>query len=379
MRGWNRTLKSAQLECHRTGSRTQRVCLFTEFCPDLSTVERWAATVQSLRRCGVEAEVWLLRGTPGNVSDFEKFGVSARCFFAESVGSYPRVIRELRRSFLRERTIVHAFEPIQGVLAGVAATSTRTRVLYHRQHQRHALLPSLLGNLASGLADLRVSPSLAARPSVKLLPWEVALGGVSDFPSHNSHTEASRRLGFSKEEPTCVVVGRMRREKGQDLVIRAMADPRLKRCRLILVGDGPFRVALESLAVSLEVTDRVFFVGHSDCVSDYLALADVVCIPSRREAFGFAAAEAMMAGKPIVATRVGALAEIMRHESSALLVSPKADAVAGGLERLLREKELAERLGKQARAVARTSLTMDAMAARWRSIYESLGYLSPVA
>lgn len=116
--------------------------------------------------------------------------------------------------------------------------------------------------------------------------------------------------------------GRMVPKKGFDVLLRAHAiDP--TQSRLTLIGDGPERERLEQLARTLGLNGEVRFGGEQDHdrVLEEMAAAEVVAIPSLQEPFGLTALEAMSLGKPIVASRVGGLTEVLEG-ADALLVKP---------------------------------------------------------
>ena len=116
--------------------------------------------------------------------------------------------------------------------------------------------------------------------------------------------------------------GRMIPNKGFDVLLRAKAENR-GQWRLVLMGDGPERNALESLARTIGLNGDVVFCGNQprSQVLSAIAEADLVVVPSRKDSFGMAALEAMAYGKPIVATRVGGLPEVLKN-ADALLVEP---------------------------------------------------------
>ncbi len=122
-----------------------------------------------------------------------------------------------------------------------------------------------------------------------------------------------------------LAVGRMVYKKGFDVLLRAFAQCRNigTATRLTLIGDGPERNRLESLARDLGLEHRVEFAGlqNQDQVRDAMQASRLVVIPSRQEPFGMVALEAMAVGKPVVATRAGGLPEILK-EADALLVEP---------------------------------------------------------
>ncbi len=120
---------------------------------------------------------------------------------------------------------------------------------------------------------------------------------------------------------TILGVGRLAREKGFDLLVEAMTS--LPGHRLLLVGDGPERARLEALASSLGVEDRVEFAGwvSEPWVSRFRP--DALAVPSRFEAMSLVVLEAMRAGVPLVATRVGGIPELVVDQVTGVLVDPE--------------------------------------------------------
>jgi len=136
-----------------------------------------------------------------------------------------------------------------------------------------------------------------------------------------------------------IAAGRMFRQKGFDVFLRAHAATASKP-HMTLIGDGPERESLERLASSLGLKGEVSFSGQQDreSVLAEMAKAELIVIPSRRESFGMVALEAMALGKPVVASRVGGLPEILKG-ADALLVEPDepntlANAIDTALEKV---------------------------------------------
>lgn len=127
--------------------------------------------------------------------------------------------------------------------------------------------------------------------------------------------------------PRVVVVGRLSPGKGQDVMLRALAhlvnadrDLELRLVGSVFPGYEWFEESLRSLAAQLGVAARVEFAGFSDDVASEFGKASVAVVPSRKEAFGTVALEALAVGTPIVASNVEGLAEIVSHGKSGLLV-----------------------------------------------------------
>ena len=130
-------------------------------------------------------------------------------------------------------------------------------------------------------------------------------------------------------------LGRLDAVKGYDLLLRALA--RLPGVRAVVVGEGAARPALEALAGELGVADRVALPGWSDQPSAALPGFDVFCLPSRSEGFPLSIVEAMLAELPVVATRVGSVAELVADGRTGVVV--ERDDVDGLVEALARLRD----------------------------------------
>ena len=154
------------------------------------------------------------------------------------------------------------------------------------------------------------------------------------------------------EPPHVLFAGRLSEEKG--ILEFLEATEGLER---VIVGDGPLRP---------RVPEAVGFVPPSE-IGAYYERAAVVCVPSRREGYGFSAREAMAYGRPVVATRVGGLPDAVIPDVTGLLAPP--DELRGAIELLLRDAELRARLGTGAREHARAHFAHPAAAARLLAVY----------
>jgi glycosyltransferase involved in cell wall biosynthesis len=187
------------------------------------------------------------------------------------------------------------------------------------------------------------------------------------------------------ERPTVVFAGRLVREKGADVLLRAFVAVarEIPSARLVLAGDGPERSELERAIRDLGLTERVTLAGalSFEAVQESFRGAWVQAVPSRwPEPFGMVAAEAMMRGTAVVASDSGGLREIVREGGTGFLVPPGDDeALAPALLRLLRDPGLADRMGREGRETASTRFGIDAHVDRFLALYERLGSGAGVA
>lgn len=180
---------------------------------------------------------------------------------------------------------------------------------------------------AYGWISTFIAPSRFVRE--KLVAYGIAEGKIEVVPHF---IDLEGRVPRFESEARAVFVGRLSEEKGVDVLLRAMKD--VKHLTCAIVGDGPEKEKLHALAKELKL-DNVEFLGalYGEDLDREIARAKAVVIPSQSyETFGLTALEAYAWGKPVIASRIGALPEIVREGETGLLFTPT------------EPKELAERL-----------------------------------
>jgi glycosyltransferase involved in cell wall biosynthesis len=170
-------------------------------------------------------------------------------------------------------------------------------------------------------------------------------------------------------------MGVLEERKGQRFLLAAAAELKARGLSLQyrIAGDGALRRSLEQQAVDLGLVDNVQFSGFVADTAEFLASIDLFVMPSLFEGLGVAALEAMAAGKPVIATRVGGLAESVLDEVTGLLVAPRdATALANAIEKLVRDPSLALALGSQGVERVRQHYSLEQMARRNEAYYYEL-------
>lgn len=190
---------------------------------------------------------------------------------------------------------------------------------------------------------------------------------------------ACYRDNFARpDERLLVHVSNMRPVKRITDVVRAFA--RIQRAvpaRLILIGDGPDRMAAERLACDLEIADRVTCTGNLNMIENILAIADIFLLASEVESFGLAALEALACEVPVIAYRIGGVPEVVAHGACGMLVPLyDHDALADVTVELLQDEERLLSFRQQARTHVTSQFEMDAGIRAYEMYYERL--LSPV-
>jgi glycosyltransferase involved in cell wall biosynthesis len=198
---------------------------------------------------------------------------------------------------------------------------------------------------------------------------------ADQFLASASAAPSREREGLPDEAYVVGIVGRLSGEKGHRHFLEAVAPLCRERrnLRCLVVGDGPLRAALESDVTKLGIREQVVFAGFRRDIATMYALMDVVVLPSLGEGLPVTLLEAMAMGKPMVATRVGGVPEVIDDGRDGLIVPPaNSDSLRVALDRMLQDTTFAERLGRAAAEKVRTRFSADLLARRTTEVYRQV-------
>lgn len=179
--------------------------------------------------------------------------------------------------------------------------------------------------------------------------------------------------GFSDDVFRIGAIARLEAGKGIEYLVRAMAKLKDEPIVCLIIGDGSLRSDLADLARSLGVADCVHFAGYIPNASAHIRSVDVLAVPTLAEAFGLVCVEAMARGKPVVASRVGGIPEIVVHGETGILVPPADEsALADAILLLSRDEDLRRRLGMAGRERYVSHFSVERMGAAVLELYREL-------
>jgi glycosyltransferase involved in cell wall biosynthesis len=207
---------------------------------------------------------------------------------------------------------------------------------------------------------------------VKLFPQKKIIAMPSDIIVSNA------ALKVDELKSDLLYVGALGRYKGCEYLIEAMKYIVLElgNCRLRIVGDGPKRNEYEQLSRSMGLEKNISFEGFvpHNKIPEYYASTKIVVFPSVvPETFGRIAAEAMVMGKPVIATRTGGIPEIVRHGENGIIVQPKnSRKIADAAIYLLKNETLADRMGKNGQKYVEEKYSPSIIAKKYFGLYEKL-------
>jgi rhamnosyl/mannosyltransferase len=289
----------------------------------------------------------------------------------------PGMARAIRRS---RADVVHFHHPNPTAVLSYLASGRRGPlvVTYHsdiiRQRVLGALFTPVLHRflrgadaiLASSPDYARTSPVLRAHADrVRIVPF-----GIRAEAFETADVDEVARLRAAYGPRVVLAVGRLVYYKGFDYLIRAMA---VVEGHLVILGDGPLRAPLQSLASGLGLAGRVTLAGAVPRLAPYYHAADVFALPAvaRSEAFGLVQLEAMAAGLPVVNTRIDSGVPFVSRDGESGITVPPADAraLARALGHLLDAPALRRRLGTAARERVRREFSLHRMVADTLATY----------
>lgn len=250
------------------------------------------------------------------------------------------------------------------------------RALKRDEIARAAVVTAVCGAIAETLVrDYGVS-----REQVRIVP------NGADLPDEAIEAPVARRwrerFGASLIRPLWVVPARLEDQKGHVYLFDALAEvwKRGLDFSLALAGEGSLRGALEERARMLGLANKIHFLGQLEDLGSLLAAADAVVLPSLWEGLPLAMLEAMVRARPVTATSVGGVPEVIENEVHGQLVPPAdATALADALERFHRKPDRAMRLGRAGAERVRADYTWRAVVQGFESVYDDVMGLATFA
>jgi len=290
-------------------------------------------------------------------------------------------IRSVMREWLPD--IVHTHRAALQYVLGAVDGPLRRRVLHtvHTVASRETGAAGRLANWAAfhlGVAPVAICGFIATSitRSYGIAPRAIIPNGipVARFSRPTlSPAEWRRANAIPERAVVFACVARLAAPKNIPALLEAFAALERSDATLVLAGDGPLRAQLEDEARGHGLADSVRFLGTRLDVPELLAASDVFVLPSSWEGHPLSVMEAMAAGRAVVATNVGGVAELVKHDETGLLVdSNDVRGLASAMRAMAEKRELRERLGREAGRVAAESLDVSLMAERYDALYQDL-------
>ena len=310
------------------------------------------------------------------VSEFEKAGIEVKIFKKKGklgMGVIWKIFRYLRRE---KPQIVHTHLFGGDTWGRIAAILARVPIIISTEHNT---------NIDEGISK-RIVKKFLSFFTAKIIAVSEAVKKYSIQKDHISGKEMevilngvqmNKFLSISQKEfgdpPIIGIVGRLEEQKGHKYLFEALNLLKVIPWTLWIIGEGSKKAELERLAKNLDLRERVMFLGARDNISEILDKIDIFVLPSLWEGLGIAVIEAAAAGKPIVASRVGGIPEIIENERTGVLVESKnVKSLADGLERVLLGEGEALLMGRSARDYVKEKFDIKRMVKEYEKLYERL-------
>lgn len=299
----------------------------------------------------------------------------------QGIERVPRFAERLR-SFRPAIVHFHLNWPLACQYAILAARFARPGALVATAHLYVEASLSARARLQQRVLSRQVDRYLAVSGAVKKelvakLGWpenriEVVHNGVI-LPADLLQPDQALRRNLTGGGGGAVVLvpARLTTQKGQSVLLRAA--PAVAGANFVFAGDGPDRAALAALASELGIDDRVTFLGRRRDVPKLIAAADVVVLPSWYEGLPLAVLEAMAAGRPVIASRLPGVQEIITEGADGVLFEPGDPAdLARAIGDVLTNPSEARRLGAAARQTVAGRFSAGAMGDQVGQVYAAL-------
>jgi len=294
-----------------------------------------------------------------------------------------RLLGQLVRKFREDKVqLVHTHHLEQLLFAGIAARLVGAAVVHtehefytlgRRRHQQILRLLSVLAGTVTTVAE-PVTEFLNQSVGIPMRKLKTIPNGVDLSRFQSARPMNRSELGWNGENVVVGCVARLVPGKGHAVLLDAFHRVlgRQPQTRLLLVGEGGERSRLEAQAGALGLNGSVRFLGARADVPRLLAACDVVTLASTCEGLPLSILEAMAAGKPVVATRVGCVPQVVHDGLTGLLVPPgDAAALAESLESLVRNQGTRRRLGMQACQLMQSGYSFDRTLEQYEAVYET--------
>jgi len=204
--------------------------------------------------------------------------------------------------------------------------------------------------------------------------------GVDTDKFRDSLTQGEKKrlkesLGVRDDEFTAAMVAGLRPEKGHEYAFRALRilnDLGMK-IKLLLIGDGERKESLQRLSRSLNVSQNLVWLGFQRNPQRFLSISDVLLVPSVAESFPMAILEALSMGKPVVASSIGGIPEVVTDGANGLLIKPgDVPSLTHSLAALVGEERLRSSLGHRARESVESRFSLSGMVQKTEALFSEL-------
>ncbi|MCK4402005.1 glycosyltransferase [bacterium] len=284
-----------------------------------------------------------------------------------------KLIKEKRISLVHSNS--HSDAPY-GILA------CRFRKIPVISHIRDIIQPDKTGKYLLKHADRVIAVSNAAAGAFKDIKDRnkklLVINNSLDIDEFKATGDIRKELNISRDDMVIGIVGQISKLKGHDVFLKAASIilKKNKNVKFLITGEvrrEKDQGLCEALINRLDLSGNVIFTGFRNDVANVMSAIDILAFPTLKESFGRSAIEAMALAKPVVASNVGGVPEIVSDGKSGILVSPgDAEELANGLLELINNNKKREDMGKEGLRVVREKFDIRDMINRIENVYKDL-------
>jgi len=277
--------------------------------------------------------------------------------------------------------VVNTHSGVDSWIGGIASRLARVPVLARTRHLNIPLKRNIL-NFVHYLPDVYITCGANMRsnlvsncgfPADKVVSIPTGVG--PEFFDVKKNMEAKLKYGLLPDSIVITNVGVLRSVKGHEITLRsvkAVMDV-FPNAKYLIVGNGPRKEALLNFTDELGIAEHVIFTGFAEDIPEIYSFSDVAVLSSLSEGLPQSLLQAMAAGIPVVATRVGGVPEVVIHERTGLLVeSGDHEGLAKGIIRIFQNRDEAEKMSRDARELVLKEHTIDKMIDKIEGLYRKL-------
>lgn len=295
--------------------------------------------------------------------------------------AWGRLVRRIRRERI---DVIHAHKFGSNAWAAVLGAVARVPVVVAHEHtwsyEGQPMRRFVDREVIARLSDAFIAVSREDRRRMieieRIDPDDVLFvpNGIERLPA-GDRTTVRTELGIPEDAPVAGTVAVMRPQKAVDVLVRAAERllPEFPNLQMLVVGGGFEKPRIEAMIEELGIGANVRLLGFRADIPDFLAALDVAVVSSRFEGSPLSVMEYMDAGKPVVATRVGGVPDLIEHGEHGLLVEPDdPEGLAAGVAELLRDPDRAAWMGERGRERRQAEFDIALVAERFEQLYERL-------
>ncbi|MCP5004621.1 MAG: glycosyltransferase family 4 protein [Planctomycetes bacterium] len=350
-------------------------------------LERVLATIAvNLNREKYRVCVWCLREGGFFANKLTDTGIEVKIVHIYTARNPANIYRLYRLFKLHRFDIIHTHAYSAGTIGRICAFLTRTPVIIahnHSTYEHHNKYHHIIERILSHITDKIICVSDMVRrfaieiervDSGKLLTIQNGIDEVCPVPKTTT-SRLRKELDIPVNHSVICTITHMEQHKGVIYLIKSasLLLQSKKEITFLLVGKGSLKEKLRKLCVDLGINKHVIFTGERIDIPGILSLTDIFVLPSIREGLGLSILEAMSLGKPVIATNVGGIPEIVSDGITGTLVPPgDPEALYNAMNELLGNIEKQKTLGYNGKKICNESFNSQTMVSRIEELYDTL-------